>query len=854
MAGGSLKAAPTACARMTVAVTTVALTAVVLTAVVLMPVASAHGAVTRVGRLPTPPLGARFHGPVPGATRLHVSVTLRPRNAGALAAYARAVSMPGSPDYRRYLTPGQFARRFGATATQVKAVRRSLRAEGLTPGPVSRGALSIPVVATAAQLERAFSITLDKLSLPGRRMGIAAPERPAIQTRVASAIQSIVGLSTVSAPHPLLVRGARTTSRGALDRAHAGSGGPHACAAAAAAAPGQSAYTADQIASAYGFPGLYAAGDLGSGVTVAVYELESDDASDIAAYQSCYGTHATVSTVPVDGGAGGGPGSGEAALDIENLIGLAPRADVLVYQGPNSNSGSPGSGPYDTLSAIVNDDRAHVVTVSWGQCEAALGENDAQAENLLLQQATVQGQSIVAASGDSGAEDCDTGGALPQTQAAVDDPSSQPFVTGVGGTSLKALGPRPTETVWNSGGTLLSGTVQPGAGGGGVSSLWAMPPAQLDSEPGLGVRGPAAAGSTCENPSGLCREVPDVAADGDPSSGYLIYWNGKNTVSGAPAGWQGIGGTSGAAPLWAALLTLADGSGACSTSPVGYANPALYRAAAQGYAADFNDVTTGNNDFTGTNGGRFAATLGYDPVTGLGTPNASALATALCAATARLPSPRAQRSTVRVQASVRVRGSDTGGATLTYAAAGLPPGLHVNASSGQISGRPSHVGRYTVHVTVRDTEGSTATTSFIWTVGDPPRVSRLSLVRTALGPSLVFTVTAGRNAPALESLTLTLPRTLRVVAARAGIAVTSTARKPVALRFTDRATRATTLTITLRRSASSLRVKLGPPSLSAAGGRVAALRGGTKQALALMLTDVNAERLKVTAKVAVARG
>jgi hypothetical protein len=505
------------------------------------------------------------------------------------------------------------------------------------------------------------------------------------------------------------------------------------------------------------------------------------------------------------------------------------------------------------LSAIINDDRARVVTISGGQCEAALGQTDAQAESLLLQQATVQGQSVVAASGDSGAEDCDTGGVLAQTQPAVDDPSSQPFVTGVGGTSLTALGPRPTETVWNSGGSVLSGTVQPGAGGGGVSALWAMPPAQLDSAASLGVRGPAAAGSTCQYPSGLCREVPDVAADGDPSSGYLIYWNGKNTVSGEPAGWQGIGGTSGAAPLWAALLTLADGSSACSTSPVGYANPALYRAAAQGYAADFNDVTTGNNDFTGTNGGRFAATTGYDPATGLGTPNAAALAGALCAATARLPTPAAQHSIVRVPASLRVRGSDTAGARLTFGATGLPPGLHLNASSGQISGRPSRAGRYTVHLIVHDNEGSTAATTFAWTVGAPPRVSHLSLVQTALGPSLVFTVTAGRDAPALQSMTLTLPRTLRV-AARAGIAVTSTARKPVALRFTDHATHASALTITLRRPASSLRVKLGPPSLSAAGGRVAALRGGSKQPLALMLTDVSAERLKVTAKVAVARG
>src|SRR6185437_15274304 len=132
------------------------------------------------------------------------------------------------------------------------------------------------------------------------------------------------------------------------------------------------------------------------------------------AYQSCYGTHAAISYVPVDEGAGTGPGSGEAALDIENLIGLAPDVNVLVYQGPNSNSGAPGAGPYDVFSAIVNQDRARVVTVSWGQCERALGQADASAENTLFEQATAEGQSIVAAAGDNGAQDCDTGGALPQ--------------------------------------------------------------------------------------------------------------------------------------------------------------------------------------------------------------------------------------------------------------------------------------------------------------------------------------------------------------------------------------------------------------------------------------------------------
>src|SRR6202012_4748672 len=156
-----------------------------------------------------------------------------------------------------------------------------------------------------------------------------------------------------------------------------------------------------------------------------------DDPADIAAFQSCYGTHAQVSYVRVDGGAGSGAGRAEAALDIENLIGFAPRAHVLVYQGPNAPTGVPGSGPYDVFDAIINQDRARVVSISWGQCEQQLGGLAVPAENVLFEQAAVQGQTLVAAAGDNGAQDCATGAPHSSTGLAVDDPASQTDVVGV---------------------------------------------------------------------------------------------------------------------------------------------------------------------------------------------------------------------------------------------------------------------------------------------------------------------------------------------------------------------------------------------------------------------------------------
>ena len=819
----------------------------VLAAALLATAPGARAALARVGHGPVTATAAGVRTAVAAGLRLHVAVTLTPRDPAALAAYARAVSTPGSAEYRRYLTPSEFGRRFGATPAQVAVVRAALRARGLAPGPASAGRLSIPVVATAAAVEHAFAVSLSRLSLPGRRAAITASAAPAFPARAARAVQGVVGLDTTAAPQPLLVR--RRASAGARPLAvgHVITGGPQPCAQAQASAPGQSAYTADQLASAYGFSGLYSAGDLGAGVTVAVYELESDDPADIAAYQSCYGTRASISYVPVDGGVESGPGAGEAALDVENLIGIAPAANVLVYQGPNSNSGAPGSGPYDTFSAIVNQDRATVVTVSWGQCEPALGRADAAAENTLFQQAAVQGQSIVAAAGDSGAEDCDTGSTPPQTEPAVDDPSSQPFVTGVGGTTLQALGPRPTETVWNSGGVAPSGLGQPGAGGGGISSLWAMPAAQFDAAAGLGVQSPAAAGAVCGNSGGFCREVPDVAMDADPTTGYLIYWNGTDSVPGEPAGWQGIGGTSAAAPVWAALLALANAAPACAGARLGYADPALYRAAGSDYAGVFNDITTGENDFTAGNGGRYAAHAGYDTASGLGTPYASALVAGLCADTVRVTDPGAQRSAQHATVSLRMRGSGVAGSGLTWHATGLPPGLSLG-SAGLITGAPRRTGTFRPRIEARDGQDASASVSVTWIVGGATRISRLTVTGSARAPQLAFTVTAGRRAPAIRTLEVTVPRGLRLGSRRA-VAVIAATGGTRPLPSSVHVSRHSSATIKLTTPASSLRIVLGPAALSTVGGRLPSATGRSSSGpqLALTALDAGAGRSRVTA-------
>src|SRR3954451_14428016 len=121
------------------------------------------------------PAGA---APVAHRVRLHVTLTLHPRDPTGLRAYARAVSTPGSASYLHYLSPGQFARRFGPTRAHIATVRRALRAHGLRPGSTAAGGLSIPVQATVGQLQRGLSVPLTARTVHGHRLAVAAGASP----------------------------------------------------------------------------------------------------------------------------------------------------------------------------------------------------------------------------------------------------------------------------------------------------------------------------------------------------------------------------------------------------------------------------------------------------------------------------------------------------------------------------------------------------------------------------------------------------------------------------------------------------------------------------------------------------
>jgi hypothetical protein len=681
---------------------------------------SASAATVRVGSAPRTPAGATVGGALPGSTTLKLTIALEPRDPAALAAYASSVADPGSADYHQYLSVAQFAARFGATPAAIAAVRSSLQADGLTPGAATANGLSIPVTTTASGAVRAFSTSFHRVTLRGGAAAYANTTAPALASGIAGDVQGVVGLDDLARARPLDLTRQRATAHATSAAARANAAFGHVethtsavtpCTAASQYATAYTSYTADQIADIYDFGSLYAAGDEGAGETVAVYELESNFPSDVTTYEDCFGATGTVSYQAVDGGAGTPVETSteqdgtETELDTENVLGLAPKANLIVYQGPNTDQGG-----LDVYSAIITADSAKVITTSWGECEALLGKSTANAEATLFEEAAAQGQTIVSASGDDGVDDCDGGadGSTVDTTPAVDDPASQPFVTGVGGTSLGDPPPAGPEVVWNDP-TTPDNSLDPdgtGASGGGNSSFWTMPGYQSSAASSLNVINGESSPASCGAASGTyCREVPDVSASADPTYGYVIYFDGS---------WESLGGTSGAAPVWAALFALADDSTACS-SPIGFANPTLYAAASSAYASDFTDITSGNNDWLGTNGAEFAAGTGYDQASGLGSPLASSLAGTLCGeARLTINTPATQTTVVGGSASLQLSTSASSG--VTWSASNLPAGLTLNGATGLISGKPTAAGTESVAIAAVDGDDRVAGTHFNWTI------------------------------------------------------------------------------------------------------------------------------------------
>jgi len=387
---------------------------------------SAANAWVPVGHSSPASAGAARLGPAAASAPVHLDVVLKPRDPNALARFAVDVSTPGNPQYRHFLPRGQLARAFGPTTATVASVRASLAAAGLSPGPVSANGLVLPVTTTVGRAESAFHTAIASYRLPSGQTAMANTNTPSLPATVAGDVQSVIGLNTTIAAQPQSLSAPVPVSGPRRQPASSGLSGsqPQPCSTASTTANQTTSYTSAQLSTAYGFDGLYQAGDFGSGSTVALFELEPFKATDIATFQACYFTHTSVTVFPVDHGAGTGAGSGEAALDIENVIELAPSATIDVYEAPNTLR-----GVFDSYTEIATADTAQVVSTSWGLCEALNGASTFS-ESAVFEEMTAQGQTVFAASGDTGSEAC-----LPKTgtfsmataktpDAAVADPST----------------------------------------------------------------------------------------------------------------------------------------------------------------------------------------------------------------------------------------------------------------------------------------------------------------------------------------------------------------------------------------------------------------------------------------------
>jgi subtilase family serine protease len=297
--------------------------------------------------------------------------------------------------------------------------------------------------------------------------------------------------------------------------------------------------------------------------------------------------------------------AGETTLDVQIIHAIAPEAGIVVLTSPVSETeGTIGLPEFRQLEQYAIDHKlGSIISQSWGASEVTLkdaaGKHEIQKWDAFFQKATTQqGMTFFSPSGDNGATDyIDLQATKLSPIATTNFPADEPWVTSVGGTTAIRNGATVEEKVWNS-------TSEEGGSGGGFSDFFTTPSFQSTL--------PSSVQSQLQNRRG----VPDVAGAADPLTGLAFYQNGV---------WSLAGGTSASAPLWAALIAIANQMAGHS---LGFINPALYKLALSShYAQDFHDITNGNNNvnYKGVTVEGYPAVQGWDPTTGLGTPNAEKL-------------------------------------------------------------------------------------------------------------------------------------------------------------------------------------------------------------------------------------
>jgi hypothetical protein len=510
-------------------------------------------------------------GRLEATNQLWLAIGLPLRDAAGLDSFLAQVYDPASPNFRQYLTPEQFTEQFGPTERDYEEVKNFARANGLAVTGTYGNRLLLDVTGSAAAVEKAFHITLRTYRHPTEAREFFAPAtEPTVDA--ALPVVDIQGLSDYSRPHPKLVKREVANAKPQNGSAPDGSG----------------SYFGNDFRNAY-VPDTTLTG---AGQMVGLLEFDGFYSSDIVAYAKAAGngrTNIVIQTVLLDRydgvpTIGTNSGNGEVSLDIEMAMAMAPGlSKIIVF------SGGPNGLQNNILSAMAASNTVRNLSCCWGWGGGPSGTTDA-----IFRQMAAQGQSFFDASGDS---DAYTTGADSvngvDNKSLANAPSSSPYITQVGGTTLTTTGPGgawQSETVWNWGGGTGSS--------GGLSSYYSIPAWQTNVS------------MTVNQGSTTKRNIPDVALTAD--NVFCYSDNGQADV---------FGGTSCAAPLWAGLTALANQQAVATGKPaVGFINPTVYAiGTGSDYAQDFHDITTGDNTWS-SSPSQFYAVNGYDLCTGWGTP------------------------------------------------------------------------------------------------------------------------------------------------------------------------------------------------------------------------------------------
>jgi subtilase family serine protease len=569
-------------------------------------------------------------GSTPGSTLIEFTVGVVPSDQGGAEALAGAVSTPGNPAYRHFLTPAEWEKRFSPKASTVSAVKSWLEGQGITVEGVSSDRLSIWASASASTVARVFGTSLHQYRRHGRSVRLASSALT-VPTSVAGLISGVSGVDQRLAT-PQHVREPAATGRAAtpakkgkeeipqpegfrnatpcsgfygekLDAIDPEFGGGY---------PAQlpyatCGYTPPQLQGAYGLSGPISEGVTGAGRTVAVIDAYASptllsDAQEYATRnqpgQPLSGGQFSESLSPKFNeieACEANEWYGEQTLDIEAVHATAPGASILYVGAKNC-----GNALYKAVQQVVDAGHVDVITNSWSENGGDLFESPGSRrafDNVLLMAAGT-GIGVQFSSGDEGDEFINFGANV------ADYPTSNPYVTAVGGTSLKVgpAGERLGELGWSTSKGILCtaelaaakacaknkiGQYVPKApgeylygSGGDTSFVYGEPTYQE------GVVPPALA----ERNSALTRirnrVLPDISMDADPTTGMLVGET-QTFPDGVDYDQYRIGGTSLSSPLFAGVMADADQA---AGGPLGFANPLLYKLARDNASVYFDVV------------------------------------------------------------------------------------------------------------------------------------------------------------------------------------------------------------------------------------------------------------------------